>query len=155
MQPPLSVGKLIRIWFNDSFQQTCSCAIFFHLENQHGVFFYFFIFYLSPSPSSRSVIKFTLSPIYLEINLIPAEKRGWALALYLPLRFMHLIPLGNPLCLCQPKNPPQLLKHVLPKMCFFKDKGNTIKKRISITNCFLDRTKSKYSPPGMLMPPPP
>lgn len=154
MQPPQSVGKLIRIWFNDSFQQTCSCAIFFHLENQHGVVV-FFIFYLSPSPSSRSVIKFTLSPIYLEINLIPAEKRGWAFALYLPLRFMHLIPLGISLCLCQPKNPPQLLKHVLPKMCFFKDKGNTIKKRISITNCFLYHTKSKFSPPGMLTPPPP
>lgn len=120
MQPSWLVRKLIQIWFNDSFQHTCSCAIFFHLENQHGIFCIFIL--LTPSPSSCSVIKFTLSPIYLEINLIPTEKRGWAFALYLPLRFIHLIPLRNSLCLCQLKNPPKLLKHVLPKMYFFKDK---------------------------------
>lgn len=121
MQPSQLVGKLIQIWFNDSFQHTCSCAIFFHLENQHFLFVCLF-FPLSPSPSSCSVIKFTLSPIYSEINLIPTEKRDWAFALCLPHRFIHLIPSCNYLCLYQLKNPPKLLKHVLPKMYFFKDK---------------------------------
>lgn len=77
-------------------------------------------FFLSPSPSSCTVIKFTLSSIYLEINLIPTEKRGCAFALYLPLSFIHLIPLCNSFCLYQFKNPPKFLKNALPKMFFLK-----------------------------------
>lgn len=77
-------------------------------------------FFLSPSPSSCTVIKFTLSSIYLEINLIPTEKRGCAFALYLPLSFIHLIPPCNSFCLYQFKNPPKLLKKCPPQNVLFK-----------------------------------
>lgn len=80
-----------------------------------------YFFFLSPSPSCCTVIKFTLSSIYLEINLVPTEKRGYALALYLPLSFIHLIPLWNSLGLYQFKNPPKFLKKkYLPQTRLFK-----------------------------------
>lgn len=128
------------MWFNDSFQYTCSCAIFFHLQNQHNIF-------LSPSPSSCTVIKFTLSSIYLEINLIPREKRDCAFALYLPLSFIHLIALCHSLGLYQFKNPTKFLKKCPPQnvlfkrqnpvmfqviLCFSQSKENTSKNRISM-----------------------